>query len=202
MMNRETLVAKTAKELLVIAKDLQIVGRHDMKKDQLVEAILKNEFVQVQNAGAAIVEVAKDKGTYIAKTSEGLVFADNGDDIERRLAAEANSESKWDNIIKFEDVSSRKLQAPQNRSSKESYLRNITIGTLIAFKIKETKMLSGKIEEIHKSDYLVETKNGVRFTVPRANVAWVKTGPRWPKGIYLALRGEVPNGNQAANSRN
>jgi hypothetical protein len=173
-----------------------------MKKDQLVEAILKNEFVQVQNAGAAIVEVAKDKGTYIAKTSEGLVFADNGEDIERRLALEATAEQVWDNKIESKSISPVSSQEPQNRPNKESYLRNITIGVLVAFKINEAKMLSGKIEEIHKNEYIVETKTGVRFTVPRSNIAWVKTGPRWPKGVYLALRGEAPNGDKAVNSRN
>lgn len=37
------LSSKTVKELLNIAKEYQIVGRHDMKKQQLIDAILEFE---------------------------------------------------------------------------------------------------------------------------------------------------------------
>lgn len=35
--------SKTVKELLIIAKEYQIVGRHDMKKQQLIDAIIESK---------------------------------------------------------------------------------------------------------------------------------------------------------------
>lgn len=42
------LSSKTVKELLAIAKEYQIVGRHDMKKQQLIDAIV--EVVEIEKA--------------------------------------------------------------------------------------------------------------------------------------------------------
>lgn len=43
--------SKTVKELLIIAKEYQIVGRHDMKKQQLIDAIIDHEkFLSETNA--------------------------------------------------------------------------------------------------------------------------------------------------------
>jgi len=72
---------------------------------------------------------------------------------------------------------------------KSSYINNATVGSLIAFKVNETKMLSAKIEEVGSNNFVVMTKNGIRFNVLHRDVTWVKTGDRWPKGIYLALKG-------------
>lgn len=117
-------------QLLVIAKDLNIKGRHDMRKDALVKAI-------------------------------------------------ANS------LEQLPAVS----QIPE-KESKASYIENAKIGTIVAFRINDRKTLSGKIEEIHREGFVVETKNGARFNVRRSNIVWVKTGARWPRGVYLALKGD------------
>ena len=115
--------------LLFMAKELNIIGRHSMRKQQLVEAI------------------------------EALVLK-KGDD---------------------------------NLKQKDEYIENARIGTIVAFKVNESKTISGKIEEIHKNDFVVETKNGVKFTVRKRNVIWVKTGDRWPKGVFEALKGGSSN---------
>lgn len=44
----DNLSSKTVKELLVIAKEYQIVGRHDMKKQQLIDAIV--EVLEIEKA--------------------------------------------------------------------------------------------------------------------------------------------------------
>lgn len=119
----------TVKQLLEVAKDAGIIGRHAMKKDQLIEAILK--------------VTPKEEEPVVEKAPE-----------------------------------------------KESYIDNARIGVLIAFKVSGTKALSGMVEEIHQQGFVVKTKNGVRFTVKRKDVMWVKTGNRWPRGVYLALKGE------------
>ena len=74
---------------------------------------------------------------------------------------------------------------------KRKYLQK---GVIIAFKITdkitEEKYLSAKIEEIIDNDnFLVVTKNGTRYKINITNIAWAKTGKRWPKGVYEKLKG-------------
>lgn len=120
-------------ELLVIAKELNISGRHDMRKSQLVDKIID---------------------------------ADNMNTIEESSLID------------------------ESKGNRSSYVDNIRIGVLIAFRVNDRKALSGKVEEIHGEGFVVSTKNGIRFNVRKKNVMWVKTGDRWPKGVYLALKGE------------
>ena len=75
--------------------------------------------------------------------------------------------------------------------SKTNYIENTEVGMLVAFKVNEKKALSGKIEEIKSNKFIVRTKKGVLFSVLKKNILWVKTTDRWPKGIYLALKGEM-----------
>lgn len=140
---RDVLTSKTAKALLEIAKELDIKGRHAMKKADLVEAIL-------EKTTAKPAPIVADK-----------------------------------------------------KSQKEEYLRNATLGALIAFKVNDKKALSGKIVEINEFGFVAKTKNGIKFNVLKHHVLWVKTGDRWPKGVYLALKGEKPCGvNSTAKAAN
>lgn len=187
MYKREDLVKKTSKELLVVAKEMNVVGRHDMRKEQLIDAIVSKQTVVVLESEAKAVtntstSVVKSTGQHVDK------------DVEAELALDNRSE-EWDNQPTSGDSNVSHLPKP-----KEEYIDNAKVGTIIAFKVNNAKVISGMIEEIHKSDFLVRTKSGVRFTVRKKNIVWVKTGPRWPKGVYLALKGEAPNGEcQAAN---
>lgn len=148
----QSLANKTKPELLVIAKELNVVGRHKMKREELVRAI---EAMQ----------------TMKRKQKESLEDALAHDAVEQW---EGSSD-----VVKSE--------------SKEAYLNNAKIGTIVAFKVNDKKALSGMITEIHQNGFVVETKSGVKFNVRRKNVLWVKTGSRWPKGVYQALKGEQQN---------
>lgn len=184
MYKREELVKKTIKELLVIAKEMNVVGRHDMRKEQLIEAIVSKQ--------TEVANVAPKNGTSTSVVKS--TGQDESKDIEAELALDNRSE-EWDNQPASGDSNVSRLPKP-----KEAYIENAKVGTIIAFKVNNTKVISGMIEEIHKSDFLVRTKSGIRFTVRKKNIIWVKTGPRWPKGVYLALKGEAPNGKcEAAN---
>ena len=63
------LSSKTVKELLVIAKEYQIVGRHDMKKQQLIDAIV--EFEKALSKVTAI----KTHEDYIKNLKSGDIVA-------------------------------------------------------------------------------------------------------------------------------
>lgn len=184
MYKREELATKTTKELLVVAKELNVVGRHDMRKEQLIEAIVSKQTV--------VPPVAPKNGTNTSVVKSTWQHVDK--DVEAELALYNRSEA-WDNQPASGNSNVSHLPKP-----KEEYIDNAKVGTIIAFKVNNSKVISGMIEEIHKSDFLVRTKSGVRFTVRKKNIVWVKTGPRWPKGVYLALKGEAPDGKcEAAN---
>lgn len=97
-----------------------------------------------------------------------------------------------------EEVESQWHQDDAKGDTKATYVENAKIGMLIAFKVNDRKALSGMIEEIHQAGFVVKTKNGVRFNVRKKNVMWVKTGDRWPRGVYLALKGETACANYKA----
>lgn len=66
------LSSKTVKELLVIAKEYQIVGRHDMKKQQLIDAIV--EFEKALNETTAST-VSKSRDDCIKNLKSGDIVA-------------------------------------------------------------------------------------------------------------------------------
>lgn len=65
----DNLSSKTVKELLIIAKERQIVGRHDMKKQQLIDAIV--EFEKILNEATA----KKTHEDYIKNLKQGDIIA-------------------------------------------------------------------------------------------------------------------------------
>lgn len=80
-------------------------------------------------------------------------------------------------------------------SRKQSYLDTLELGSLIAFyNDNNTKYLSGKIIEFKDNDVLlVETSYKTKYFVNKKDIKWVKTGKRWPKGVYQMLKGEKEN---------
>lgn len=89
-----------------------------------------------------------------------------------------------------------KEEAPSK--SKEDYIQNAEIGLIVAFRlnfeaksgVKLTKVISGKIVEndSEKGVFILETRNGLTYGVPYSSVVWVKTGGRWPKGVYEEMK--------------
>ena len=76
--------------------------------------------------------------------------------------------------------------------TKEDYIKNLEVGTLIAFKVRD-RMMSAKVIEVREEDVKVECKNGSVYYVGKNKdaIAWVKTGARWPSGIFNALRNNI-----------
>jgi hypothetical protein len=129
--SEENLLSMTVKELLVLPEARLVKGRHDMRKAELVAAIV-------------------------------------------------NQQPKEEVAVTF-----------HNSRPKSDYINNAKIGMIVAFRVNNVKVLSGMIEEIHRNSFAVSTKSGVKFTVEKSNIIWVKTGSRWPKGVYLLLKGGI-----------
>jgi hypothetical protein len=164
MYTRETLEKANMKDLVGIAQELTVVGRHKMRKAELIEAIIQKQTAkEVISENTATEKAATDEGIEtVKKTFEEAV--------EARLAKKTQFLNN----------------SPFVSSDKKRYERTATVGMIVAFYINES-LFSGMITEIHQEKFAIQTKNGNRFLVNKKDVAWYKTGKRWPKGIYEEL---------------
>ena len=73
-----------------------------------------------------------------------------------------------------------------NSESKLKYLENIECGTIVAFRTHEDKVISAKVikKSTPRKKLMLETSYGQQYTADWDDVVWVKTGKRWPRGIY------------------
>jgi hypothetical protein len=161
-MSRENLQKKTCKELRELAKELNISGRCDMTKDQLIDAILGAEVVENTNES----ESAKDE-----------CKVDN-----------------QENVVEVEDkVEKESANVDVDMAQKMPYIENIEIGTLVAFRLSNGKVKSAKVtrKSTKNRKLKLETDYGAEYIVSFDDIVWVRTGKRWPRGVYKLLKGLV-----------
>ena len=160
-MSKENLKSKTCKELRELAKDMNISGRWEMTKDQLIDTILGAEVLEKNNES----ESAKDE-----------CKIDNHDIVE----VEDKDEKESANV----DV---------NMAQKMPYIENIEIGTLVAFRLSNGKVKSAKVtrKSTKNRRLKLETDYGAEYIVSYNDIIWVRTGKRWPRGVYNLLKGLV-----------
>ena len=161
-MSRENLQKKTCKELRELAKELNISGRWDMTKDQLIDAILGAEVVENTNES----ESAKDE-----------CKVDN-----------------QENVVEVEDkVEKESANVDVDMAQKMPYIENIEIGTLVAFRLSNGKVKSAKVtrKSTKNRKLKLETDYGAEYIVSFDEIVWVRTGKRWPRGVYKLLKGLV-----------
>lgn len=75
---------------------------------------------------------------------------------------------------------------------RKKFVDSIEKGSIVAFtqidQNKVKRMLSGTVLELHSNSFVVQTRNGSIFFPKCSEIVWVKTGSRWPIGIYNALK--------------
>ena len=167
-MSKEILQCKTCKELRELAKEMSISGRWEMTKSQLIDAILGAEVVKNTNE------------TKSAKDENKVDNQVNNVEVENKVEKEsANIEI--------------------NMKQKMPYIENIEIGTLVAFRLSNGKVKSAKV--IRKSTknrkLKLETDYGAEYIVSFEDIIWVRTGKRWPRGVYRLLKGLVDKDDKA-----
>ena len=91
------------------------------------------------------------------------------------------------------EVSAEELEAieAERKEMKMKYIVNAEVGQIVAFRIPETgKVISAMItkKSTKKQKFAVETKYGVEHIVLWEDVIWVRTGKRWPKGVYQLFK--------------
>ena len=169
-MSREFLEAHTRKELRVIATELKIIGRWEMNKEQLIDAILR----------ANSAEDSKHENM----ANENLQSAKDECKIDNHKKENVEVENKDEN--KSADI---KI----NMEQKMSYIENIDIGTIVAFRLSNGKVKSAKVarKSTKNRKLKVETEYGAEYIISYEDVIWVRTGKRWPLGVYKLLKGQV-----------
>ncbi len=161
-MSKENLQTKTCKELRELAKEMNISGRWDMTKERLIDAILRAEDVKIDENKT---ESAKDE--YKIDNHNGEVVED-----------------------KFEKKSA---DIEIDMKQKMPYIENIEIGTLVAFRLSNGKVKSAKVtrKSTKNRKLKLETDYGAEYIVSFDDIVWVRTGKRWPRGVYRLLKGLV-----------
>ena len=85
------------------------------------------------------------------------------------------------------------LTDEERKERKIRYLRTVEPGTIVAFKNEEThnSARSAKVinRDVKNGKLKLETKYGAIFIVKFEDIIWVRTGSRWPKGVYAELKG-------------
>lgn len=72
--------------------------------------------------------------------------------------------------------------------SRVEYINNMQPGNIVAFNSGEY-MFSGRVIDFSPdNNVVIKTRNGSVFFVKRNDIVWVKTGSKWPLGIYNALK--------------
>lgn len=164
-MSGETLQNMTCKELRTIAKDYDVAGRWDMSKEELIEAILSSisikEIADTCAADSDVTDVSESLDECVAESASEC--------------AESDCKEEY------------------NPSNKMHYIENANIGMLVAFKLPNGKVKSAKIEKksSNRRVFKLVTAYGAEFIVPYDDVVWVRTGGRWPRGVYCMLKGIV-----------
>lgn len=132
-----------------------------------------------------IMKIAEELGINRYKGKSALTKEELVDNIIGTQQANNHDEkSNEKSQVENKDIS-------ESRGVKDRYLDTAEIGCLVAFKIETGKVKSAKIVKRSTSGrkLKVETAYGMEYIVPYDNVLWVKTGTRWPKGVYMLLKG-------------
>lgn len=165
-MSKKELMTLTVAQLRDEAKGYKITGRWDMNKMELIEAILRAEKAKVGN----------DETNTSANDEEKI------DNHRNNIEPENKVEKESDNV---------------DMSQKLQYIENAAVGTLVAFKVGD-KVKSAKIvnRSTSKRKLRVETEYKAVFIINFEDVIWVRTGARWPRGVYNLLKGRKSNGEE------
>lgn len=168
-MSREILEAKTKKELRTIATELEITGRWDMTKPQLIDAILRAKSVEENE---------------FKEVNENLQSAKDEHKVDNHECESVEVEAKVEN---------ESANVKVNIEQKMSYIENIEVGTIVAFRLSNGKVKSAKVtrKSTKNRKLKLETDYGAEYIASYEDVIWVRTGKRWPRGVYKLLKGQV-----------
>lgn len=91
-------------------------------------------------------------------------------------------------------LKNEKISKEPDWESKMNYINKVEKGTIIAFNVKsknDVKVKSAKVIKKSTKENVLKcvTSYGKEYIVKFEEVIWVKTGSRWPRGVYNLLKG-------------
>lgn len=90
---------------------------------------------------------------------------------------------------------------------KKKYINNLEVGMLVAFQENETKINTAAVKSVVRNKdgtislVHLETQYKKMFHVSPSKIIWVKTNGRWPKAIYMALKGGKGRGKEESENK-
>ena len=116
------------------------------------------------------------------------------------MAASENGKSDVDEINdqNITDECKSDDQVHINMEQKMRYIENVELGTIVAFRLANGRVKSAKVvKKSTKSRKLkLETNYNAEYIVSYDDIICVRTGKRWPKGVYELLKGKADNGKE------
>ena len=90
-----------------------------------------------------------------------------------------------------ERESNEEVKPSYDVARRMEYIENVEVGTLVAFGTPNGKTKSAMVvnKSTRNRKLKLETSYGAEFVVAYEDVIWVKTGTRWPRGVYRLLKG-------------
>lgn len=137
-----------------------------------------------------VAKVAKDLGV---KRYKGKSMLSKKELIDGICKVMESNDDVTDAKKAISEAGEQEKKVEIDRDTKDERIISAPLGTLIAFYEPETnKLNTAKLTNRNKVKRLIkcETQYGKEFLIPFENIRWVKTGSRWPKGIYNELKGK------------
>ena len=112
-----------------------------------------------------------------------------------KLATSLGIKGAWS--MKKDDLIDQ-ISGLKSDDDKNDRIQNAPIGTIVAFKAPGGRIRSAKIKlrSTAKRRLLVCTEYDAEYNISYDDVIWVKSGKRWPKGVYNLLKGRAADGKQ------
>jgi hypothetical protein len=170
----------TVKELREEAKSLKIKFWYNKTKAELVSDILEATAENAENN----INNVEENGN-MEEIREATISEDSTVEKVGAVQTAGNEDEIADNSY---------ATLISHKKTPGEYIDNVEVGMIIAFATEPEKAISAKVKEIFRAEdngvkeVLAVSKNGYTYKVPRAAIVWVKTGHRWPRGIYDKLR--------------
>ena len=112
-----------------------------------------------------------------------------------KLATSLGIKGAWS--MKKDDLINQ-ISELKSDDDKNDRIQNAPIGTIVAFKAPGGRIRSAKIKLRSTANrrLLVCTEYDAEYNISYDDVIWVKSGKRWPKGVYNLLKGRAADGKQ------
>lgn len=112
-----------------------------------------------------------------------------------KLATSLGIKGAWS--MKKDDLINQ-ISGLESDNDKNDRIQNAPIGTIVAFKAPGGRIRSAKIKlrSTVNRRLLVCTEYDAEYNISYDDVIWVKSGKRWPKGVYNLLKGRAADGKQ------